>query len=222
MLVQALTSFPPTESLGLTAGATANVSPSDAVRLAGLGLVKIVDARTLNDNVSAPVPGDQALLAWAYDPAAAVNSLAGTSGTLYVVRMRLAEAATISSIVAYVGTAGATLTAAQNLAGLYDAAGVRLGVTADQSSAWTSTGTKVMALTAPVEVPAGVYWAALLAVGTTTPAFTRSAGSASASVGQTAAPYRFSIAGTGQTSMPATITPGSVTAAPVAYWVGLA
>ena len=94
----------------------------------------------------------------------------------FAVRMPWRRALTISSIIAHVHAAGATLTASRNYAWLCTGAGVYIPntVTADQSTNWASTGAKVMAMTASVQVPAdplGYIYGVLLATGTTLPVF---------------------------------------------------
>jgi hypothetical protein len=71
----------------------------------------------------------------------------------------------------YVSTAGSTLTSGDSFACLYDAAGNLLGTTSSQSSLWTSTGLKTMALTSTYAANAGDYYVGAWSVGTTPPVF---------------------------------------------------
>jgi hypothetical protein len=76
----------------------------------------------------------------------------------------------------YVVTAGSSLTSGQNFAALYDSSKNLVGITADQATAWGTTGEKVMALTTPYVVTApGLFKGAMWSVGTTPPAFARTA-----------------------------------------------
>jgi hypothetical protein len=147
------------------------------------------------------------------DPALSGAATALTSGTVHMQRIDLVTAATISTIHQAAITAGSGLTAAQNFAGLYNAAGTRLAVTADQSVAWTTTGEKNMALVAPVAVPAGTYYVALLSNGTTPPQFLRMAVSASVADivnhGLTTSTARWTTGPTAQTTLPVSITMAS-------------
>lgn len=157
-----------------------------------------------------------------YDP----ESISGTagvnvSGTVYLHKVYLAQGQTVTGLAVGVQTAGATLTSGQNLLGLYDSSGNRVGQTADQSAVWTSTGYKSAALTASYAVTtAGFYYIAVLAVGTTPPAFYQAANAPSAlfNANVAAGTFRHASGGTGQTSLPATITMGSTTSSTTNSW----
>ncbi|MER6236548.1 hypothetical protein ABT185_10840 [Streptomyces clavifer] len=172
-------------------------------------------------------PADQGLISWSFDPSAAVNFSAPLGGSVYLVKVILRRAATISKVVLHTVAAGSGLTANQNYAGLYTTSGTRVGVTASQSSAWTTANnTLSMALTAPYSASAGAYYVAFVANGSVRPGFVsgsnlgmvRTAGNANlASSG-----YRYCIGATGQTSLPTNISIGSATPDANAYWAGLA
>lgn len=164
-----------------------------------------------------------AFLAVNYEPEA-VSGTAGAnvSGTIYLHKIYLAQGQTVTGLAVGVQTLGATLTAAQNLMGLYDASGNRVGVTADQSTAWTTTGFKTAALTSSYSVTtAGFYYVGILAVGTTPPAFYQAANAPSAlfNANLSAGTFRHASAGTGQTALPATITMGSTSSSTTNSWV---
>lgn len=143
-----------------------------------------------------------------------------TAGVIYLAKIVLAKPDWINGIAYTVGVAGATLTAGQNFVALIDSSGTRVGVSADQSAnfAAASLGTgKVAALTAPVFCPAGVYYVAFLANGTTPPAIGRAA---------TGSPFqlnasRFLSILTGQTTVPPSLTLASAAPAALPLWVGL-
>ncbi|QIE02565.1 collagen triple helix repeat-containing protein [Streptomyces phage BRock] len=118
-----------------------------------------------------PLPADIGYLAYSFDPLIADGSVGPVAGTIQLVRVVLRSPQTITNIVAHVGTAGGTLTSGQNFAGLYDATGARVALTADQTTAWGTTGAKTMALTAPYAAAAGYYYVAFLSNGTTPPLF---------------------------------------------------
>jgi hypothetical protein len=150
---------------------------------------------------------DSGLLGWTLDPATAVGSLQTSAGVLHLIEIRL-RTGTVNTLYVRVGTAGATLTASQNFLALFDSTGARVGLTADQSTAWTTTGTKSAALTTPYAATGGVFYVAILSNGTTQPTFI-----ASSSLGQPnftrAAPFRAGTLLTGQTSIPSSVTLGS-------------
>jgi hypothetical protein len=169
-----------------------------------------------------PLPSDISYMAWSFDPLMADAATAPTLGDIQLVRMVLRSPQTISNIVVSVGTAGTTLTAGQNFAGLYNASGTRVALTADQTTPWGSTGVKTMALTAPYVAAAGHYYVAFVTNGIAPPMF-----GAKTNLGATlingASPansYRFATNGTG-TALPATLTLASNVAADEALWVAL-
>jgi len=156
-------------------------------------------------------PADQGLTAWSFDPASC--TAAGTTlsaGFIYLVQLLLRQPATISKVHAVLGSAGSGLTSGQCLAGYYDTAGNRVGLTADQSTVWNSAGNKAMTLIAPYDAPAGKLYAAYLFNGTTSPSFacgsthgaTFTPGNANLGSGS----YRFCRSAAGQTSLPSSVT----------------
>jgi len=158
-----------------------------------------------NDNrFAADAPVDHGFLGWTFPTVNAVGSTAiPTAGVLYLQRIRRVATGTVTNIVIYVGTAGNTLTAGQCGAALYTAAGVRLGQTADQATAWASTGLKTMAISGgPVAVTAGDLYVGLWFNGTTGPALTRGGTFAGAmsNAGQTAPNFSHASADSGVTT----------------------
>ncbi|MDQ0809831.1 hypothetical protein QFZ63_001545 [Streptomyces sp. B3I7] len=156
-------------------------------------------------------PTDHGLTAWAFDPAvASTTGTTLTSGYIYLIGLTLRQAATITNLHAVLGAAGSGLTAGQCLAGLYDSSGTRRGITADQATAWTSAGSKTMALTSAYAATAGRYYVALLFVGTTSPTFacgsTLGASFTPGNANLASGAYRFCRSASGQTSLPAGIT----------------
>lgn len=153
-------------------------------------------------------PATFGYLGWAYPPIAASGVVAGTGGVIRISRIPLAPGPkTITNLVTAVGTAGGTLTANQNLGAVFDNAGNLLEVTADQSTAWTSSGTVTMALN---NGPVTGYWpwvyGALLANGTTIPKFDGGISQTSALNGNADSAHApFLTQGSGQTSMPAAL-----------------
>lgn len=116
------------------------------------------------------LPSDYGFLAWNFDPVKAYTAgTVLTAGEQYLELLPIRQATTITNVIFQINTAGATLTSGENFAGLFDHTGALLSATADQSTVWTSTGTKVMALTTPQSVAAGMYYVGWFANGTTTP-----------------------------------------------------
>ncbi|MFE4651523.1 hypothetical protein [Streptomyces sp. NPDC056707] len=172
-------------------------------------------------------PADQGMKAWSFDPSVAGFSSAPVGGSVYLIRVKLRQASTISKVVLMTVSAGSGLTANQNYAGLYNASGTRVGVTANQSTAWAAANnTLSMALTASYSAAAGDYYVAFVSNGSTRPGFvcattlgaTRTPGNANLSSGG----YRYCIGATGQTSLPSSLSIASATPDANAYWVGLA
>lgn len=156
------------------------------------------------------------LLAWSDDPALATSTYKPASGTLALMLTSAAlsrvSGATLTVSV-QVTTAGATLTAAQNLLGLYSSDGTtltRIGVSADQSAVWTSTGLKTVSFITSAAIAMGSsLYLAVLAVGTTTPAF--QAALAAPLINAGPVKRRSSVAA--QTTLPASIAVSSLVAA---------
>lgn len=189
-------------------GTDGQVLTADAASAAGVKWATPTAATSAPDTLrGVPGPKDHGLEAWSIDPRVITGSVAPTSGTLTLAGIRIDRAVTLANLHVYVGTLGAGLTAGQCLLGLYDSAGTLLGQTADQSTAWTSVGAKKAALVSPVAVTPGVYRVAILAVGTTPPAFSRGANANGQLVNfnlTTASTYLFATADTGRTTFPAT------------------
>jgi hypothetical protein len=180
-------------------------------------LAEIDSAQTTN-------PRDHDLIQWQFDLASNMVATAITSGTVNMSKLWIRQPVTITNVCVAIGTVGAALVAGQNFAGLYDQAGTRLGQTADQTANWGTTGSKQMALTAPVAIATpGAYYVAVLSNAGTTPAFAR--GSAlTASIPNfnlTATNGRFTTGPAGQTTLPASITMAARTLTGNALWVGV-
>lgn len=175
-------------------------------------------------------PADLGYLAMSFDPLLIFGSLAEFVGNGVITLIRVPVPATISvtNIVVYVGAGNSGPVAAQNFAGMYDSTGARLGVTADQGSAWGSTGLKSMAITGgPVSVPGtlgGFVWIAALQNATGRANWggtTLSLAAATANAGTTAATSRYGSILTGQTTLPGSFTPASITQQLRPYWGAL-
>lgn len=170
------------------------------------------------------LPNDHGYLNWSQDPATCNGSSNPAAGNVRMVKFpALPQSYTISTLTVFVAAAGVALTVGQNFGGLYDAAGVRVAVTADQSAVWNTTGLKNMALTVPYVVPSGAnVWGAIVYNGTS-----MSVSGTTAVSGQgdlinanlTAANYRYTNNPTAQTSLPANVTMGTRITTPQATWM---
>jgi hypothetical protein len=172
-------------------------------------------------------PVDQGYVTWSMDPAFASNVSALTAGVMTLIkvpiRAKTGTTVLVSNIELGINSGGVTLTAGQNFAALYNSAGTRLALTADQSAVWTSAGHKTMALTVAQNLTSGYYWIAVLANGATTPQILRAtnATAASANSKTTAATTRFGSFGAGLTATPASFTPASITPVLMGWFAGL-
>ncbi len=172
-------------------------------------------------------PARHGLLHWNF-PLEQCQTAAGLvtlTGTIYLVKIRPLDDILCTSINLYVGTAVSVPTTSDNVVGLYSSDGQRqLGISADQGTAWGSTGLVASALGAAVQLVATtIYYIAILSVGTAAAKFAGSlAAPAICAAGHSAAGYPFAVNGTSQTALPATFTMGSNSltgAFPI--WVGI-
>lgn len=147
------------------------------------------------------------------------------AGNVIMTRVDLPKDATITNLIIAFVTAGSGLTAGQNFAGLYDSTGTRIGITADQSVAWTTAGAQTMALTAPVFCPAGAYYVAAMANGTTRPGLGRAASINNfdnvLSYGLPIAQYRWAFGGVGLTALPASVVMSTRATLNIAFWAAV-
>lgn len=203
------------------AGVTSFNGSQGALTVAATDLNGVSNAQYL-DNMAAP--GDQGLIAWSGDPAGAGVSASPASGGVRLMRIILRRAATLNTVWVVVATAGATLTSGQNFIGLYTSAGTRVALTADQTTAWGTTGIKSAAFTSSYAAAAGSYYVALLSVGTTTPLFAATSVQSSglaANVNLSVSTGRSLNGPSAQTSLPTSITMASNTLGTSLYWVGV-
>lgn len=170
-------------------------------------------------------PSDQGMLLAAEDPyTGSVNSTAMVAGTIYLTKLPVRSAMTLSNVLALMPTAG-TGVSTGSFAGIYSSAGTLLAQSADAAALFTgAAGLLSIPLISSVPVAAGGFvWAALLAnLATTQPTLSRASGFiAAANAGLATAVLRFCVNGTGATVLPGSITPASnATAAAVAFWAG--
>lgn len=161
------------------------------------------------------MPEDLGYIAATAAPDAFTSTVQPATQTLSLAKIVIRKPVTITNIVmVIITTPGTSLTGGQNLCGIYNSGGTLLRATADQSTNWTSTGTKTMALTSTLALTPGVYYIATLTVGTgTMPSFARTTVASSSSVfniGATASTPRASTLAS-QTSLPSPLTLSSTT-----------
>lgn len=143
------------------------------------------------------------------------------SGTIYAARVVARQTKTISNLSVNITTGASGLTA--GLLGIYDSSGNQRAVTADQSSAWTSTGSKTIALTSSYTVTEGQYYYLTgIAVGTTGPTMMRTGtGSGSPTffnIGSTSSTFRWGTLAA-QSTLPSTLTLSSFANTSFAYGI---
>lgn len=123
----------------------------------------------------------QGIISESFPRTAFGNQSTNTTATVYYVGIPLLTGDVISSLVVAVGIVGSGLTLAK--VGLYTPAGVLVASSADISGQLTSLGQKVGTFTTPYTVTAsGLYYAAVVQVGTTPAALVRGS-TASAATG---------------------------------------
>lgn len=182
---------------------------------------------SLNDGVSW-VPADAGFLAWSYDPMLASTGSAPANNTVTVIRINIRAPISCTNVSVFVSATGSGLVTGENFVGLYNSAGTLIGTSADQTTAWGSTGLKTAALAGgPFPLAAGTFvWAAILpneSAGTV-PSFMRPAtlvSNAAAGIGVTAATARWATTSSTGTSLPPSITPSGNTNISTAFWAAL-
>lgn len=167
-----------------------------------------------------PHPKDHNLVAWTQDPRTVGNGSAGVSGTLYLSAVYIPEYTTLTSIRWGINTAGSGATAGANFVGLYSAAGTRLASVGVDGRV---TGTGPFSETISVAVTPGLYWVAFLVNASTMPQIYRGGALSGGlhGVGTSGATAAYATNGTGQTSLPATITPASNALTNLTFWAAV-
>lgn len=151
------------------------------------------------------------------------TSTALASGTLYLmaVTAEADAAAAARSVRLYQAAAAASATLVK--AAVFDSNGNQLGVSADQSSTFNTAGptTRTVSVGSFALTKGATYYVAVLVVATTGPTLARSSSSGAINAGLAGAALLWATGGTALTDMPATITPSTNAAQPLALWVGL-
>ena len=172
------------------------------------------------------IPTDNGLLLAVCDMAAAGASAAMVGGSVYLGKMVVRRDVTVSRVWFQTSVAG-TGSSTGSYVGLYSQAGTRLAQStdADATAAFKATaGPQSVALDVPQALKAGTFvWAALVEnLDGTQPSLTTYAATiaARANLGLPPSQYRAASGGTGQTTLPSSLTVSSQSAAnPI--WMGL-
>jgi hypothetical protein len=154
---------------------------------------------------------DNTLLLANGDPWDAVNTSLLAAGTVYLSKIIVRTVTLVSNVWFLCNTAGAGASSG-SFVGIYSSAGVLLSSSADIGGLLTTAQAVEGALATPQLFQAGTFfWNAIVVnLATTQPSMGRGAGTnISSLLGLTAATARFAINGTGQSSLPASITPAS-------------
>lgn len=167
-----------------------------------------------NNALGLATPANHHLHAWTADPATINNAQIFANGQPRLVRVNMEHPAAATKIYWWVTTAGVTATAGQNHVGIYDSTGAKLA-SVNVDADITSTGLKTSTI-ASVDLQAGqFYWLAALFNAATAPTLAwgpstaLAAGGNAANVGLAVSEMRGGVNGSAQTSLPASITPGS-------------
>lgn len=163
------------------------------------------------------------LLSENFSPLGAGSGTALTGGLIYLLAVGVLAGDTITHIPVAIQTGGTVGGQTLSKVGLYDMAGNRLAVSANQGAAWEAAGTYSVPLLTPYTVPTtGTVFVAYLATNTgTNAAMLRNIGNTvlSSGFGGVNTPPLFRTGGSGQTDLPATVTVGSGSI--TGYWAGL-
>lgn len=153
------------------------------------------------------------------------TQLLAAGGSVYGTAIQVRRTTTVTSLVASITTAGATLTVNESFGLLFNSAGTLVAKTGDQSTNWATAGLQTMALISvtSLTLPAGLYWAAVVSTGTTLPTFAKSGAPAALyNNGLAVNLSRCGVLATGVTTSPGNITPSSITQATAQpLWFGL-
>lgn len=188
----------------------------------------------LSDADKGWLPADHGLLACSVgDPNTASQTFQPATGVPVYSRVKAATDLTVANVKLVVSQAGTGATALANcFVGVFNSAGTRIGVSANQNTNWATANEKTIAITVDagqsLAVVGGIgrwIWVALL-VGTqsTTPVQFRSVASSSAITNfglSASSPFRCGTLGSGLSALPTSITASSMTTAAGPLLVGI-
>lgn len=167
-------------------------------------------------------PAAHGLTSWAFDPAICTGSQLLTNGTVYVVKMHVSNATTITKLYWQINAVATTPTAGQNEIGIYDSLGAKLAST-NVDSVVLSTGLIVTTISSLALVPNTYYWVGMVFNAATAPTLGKgtSTGGGLVNAGLSGATLRFATAATAQTVLPSSFTPSALTAANIPLWAAI-
>lgn len=154
-------------------------------------------------------PESYGVKGWSMDPAhIATGGTATIGGSVYLQRINIMNPGTLTKIFWGIAVVGVAPVAAQNWVGLYNSAGTRLAAV-DVTAKVTVLGPQTETISVPVV--RGFYWTAMLFNAGTLPQVYRGQNQSTpfVNMGVAAALSRFAINGSGQNTLPASITPAS-------------
>lgn len=171
------------------------------------------------------LPADAAYSGWSADPILATAAASSsTSGTVFVARVHLQAAGTLSKVWLSLGAAAVTPTSGQNFVAVFGSTGTQLGVSNDLSGLLATTGVNGFNLASATASQAigTVVYVAWVFNAATPPTLARLPTGANIAANLTGATYRWAVVSTGQTAMPASITPSSLSAgSAVPFWTAV-
>lgn len=168
-------------------------------------------------------PSDHGLISWAFDPSGVTGATQHNNGTILLVKVGIARAATANALCFHVAGGAVLPIAGQNEVGLYDSTGSLLAV-ANVDAVIVSTGGKIVAIPGTV-LAAGRYWVAMVFNCTSATPFVGNGAHITAAqslinMGLVAAECRYALHGTG-TTLPASIDPELNTPHDAAVWAAI-
>jgi hypothetical protein len=199
----------------------ADIAPNGTRAAGSVGLA--ADAGHVHPSLMVRSASDNGYLAWNADPAVIPGTFTPTSGTIYVAGILLRNTVTAGHVTTgLVSTAASGVTSGQNFIGVYNSSGTRLAQTGIDS-AYGSTFSLVSTAVSAGSLSAGLYWVLWLMNASTMPELARVGGimGALTNAGLGSATAFTATAGTGQTALPSSFTPSSLSLNSQAPWVAL-
>lgn len=179
-----------------------------------------VNVASLTQAAAPPwLPGDNAFLAATGDPVDFNAGFLTIAGTVYLSKIPVRSAFTATNLWCICTVAGVGASTG-SFGGVYSSAGTLLTGSADTGGLVLGTGGVQIPLTTPQALTPGFVWGAFIFnLATTQPTLARS--NAFGNVGLSAALSRFAVPVTGQTTLPGSFAPGSLTPDAATFWAGI-
>lgn len=170
--------------------------------------------------VGVPAPAGNGYLAWTFDPLLIAATQAAATQTAYIGKMRLPAGTVVTNLIVQVATAATAITA--GYVALVDASGNHVAITADQATAWGTTGVKVAAATSPYTVTSEAWFYVVVhAAGSGLPAFQRCSSSGQLNNGVTTPSLRAATLGTSQNTIPNPLNLAGASATNLLLWAAI-